>query len=151
MTSFSFLFIFTGSLKKLFIYLLAVLGLLRCKGFSLVVVSGGNSSCSVRTSPGSGFSCCGAQARGHSGFSSCGSWTLEHRLGSCDAQAELLQGMWDLPIPGIEPPSPALAHRFFTTEPPGKPSSGLFLVWNTGVDTCAYTRAHIQADDWSLL
>ena len=93
MTSFSFLLIFTGSLKKLFIYLLAVLGLLRCKGFSLVVVSGGDSSCSVRTSPGSGFSCCGAQARGHSGFSSCGSWTLEHRLGSCDTQAELLQGM----------------------------------------------------------
>ena len=26
----------------------------------------------------------------------------------------------DLPIPGIEPMSPALAHGFFTTEPPGK-------------------------------
>ena len=31
----------------------------------------------------------------------------------------------DLPNPGIEPESPALAGRFFTTEPPGKPS---FLV-----------------------
>ena len=31
----------------------------------------------------------------------------------------------DLPIPGVEPMppvSPALAGRFFTTEPPGKPS-----------------------------
>ena len=26
----------------------------------------------------------------------------------------------DLPNPGIEPSSPALASRFFTTEPPGK-------------------------------
>ena len=26
----------------------------------------------------------------------------------------------DLPHPGIEPKSPALAGRFFTTEPPGK-------------------------------
>ena len=28
----------------------------------------------------------------------------------------------DLPHPGIEPASSALAGRFFTTEPPGKPS-----------------------------
>ena len=27
----------------------------------------------------------------------------------------------DLPDPGLEPESPALASRFFTTEPPGKP------------------------------
>ena len=27
----------------------------------------------------------------------------------------------DLPDPGIEPSSPALAGRFLTTEPPGKP------------------------------
>ena len=27
----------------------------------------------------------------------------------------------DLPDPGTEPTSPALADRFFTTEPPGKP------------------------------
>ena len=29
----------------------------------------------------------------------------------------------DLPDPGIEPASPALAHRFFTTEPPEKPNN----------------------------
>ena len=30
--------------------------------------------------------------------------------------------MWDLPGPGLEPVSPALAGGFLTTEPPGKPS-----------------------------
>ena len=29
-------------------------------------------------------------------------------------------GMWDLPGPGLEPVSPALAGRFLTTAPPGK-------------------------------
>ena len=33
----------------------------------------------------------------------------------------------DLPYPGIEPVSPALAGRFFTTEPPGKPSSTWYI------------------------
>ena len=33
----------------------------------------------------------------------------------------------DLPDPGIEPASPALAGRFFTTEPPGKPNSEIRL------------------------
>ena len=36
-------------------------------------------------------------------------------------QAWLLLGMWDLPGPGIEPTSPALAGRFLTTRLPGKP------------------------------
>ena len=30
--------------------------------------------------------------------------------------------MWDLPGPGLEPVSPALAGRFSTTVPPGKPN-----------------------------
>ena len=29
--------------------------------------------------------------------------------------------MWDLPGPGLEPVSPALAGGFLTTAPPGKP------------------------------
>ena len=29
--------------------------------------------------------------------------------------------MWDIPRPGLEPVSPALAGRFSTTAPPGKP------------------------------
>ena len=34
-------------------------------------------------------------------------------------------GMWNLPRVGIEPVSPALAGRFLTTGPPGKPIDGL--------------------------
>ena len=44
-----------------------------------------------------------------------------HRLSSCGSRAQLLHGMWDLPRPGLEPVSPALAGRFSTTAPPGKP------------------------------
>ena len=36
------------------------------------------------------------------------------------------QGMWDLPGSGVEPASPALAGRFFATEPPGKPLTFIF-------------------------
>ena len=76
-------------------------------------------------------------------FSSCGKWgplfiavhgpltiaaslVAEHRLqmrrlSSCGSRAQLLRGMWDLPKPGLEPVSPALAGRFSTTVPPGKP------------------------------
>ena len=43
------------------------------------------------------------------------------RLSDCGSQAQLLRGMWDLPRPGLEPVSPALAGRFSTTAPPGKP------------------------------
>ena len=76
-------------------------------------------------------------------FSSCGKWgplfitvrgpliiaaslVAEHRLqtrrfSNCGLRAQLLRGMWDLPRPGLEPVSPALAGRFSTTAPPGKP------------------------------
>ena len=43
------------------------------------------------------------------------------RLSNCGPWAQLLRGMWDLPRPGLEPVSPALAGRFSTTAPPGKP------------------------------
>ena len=48
------------------------------------------------------------------------------RLSNCGSRAQLLRGMWDLPRPGIEPVSPALAGRFSTTAPPGKPHIGFF-------------------------
>ena len=76
-------------------------------------------------------------------FSSCGEWgplfiavhrpltiaaslVAEHklqtcRLGSCGSWAQLLHGMWELPRPGLEAVSPALAGRLSTTAPPGKP------------------------------
>ena len=43
------------------------------------------------------------------------------RLSSCGSRAQLLRGMWDPLRPGLEPVSPALAGRFSTTAPPGKP------------------------------
>ena len=43
------------------------------------------------------------------------------RLSSCGSWAQSLRGMWDLPRPGLEPVSPALAGGFLTTVPPGKP------------------------------
>ena len=76
-------------------------------------------------------------------FSICGKWgplfiavrgpltivaslVVEHRLqtrrlSKCGSRAQLLCGMWDLPRPGLEPMSPALAGRLSTTAPPGKP------------------------------
>ena len=50
------------------------------------------------------------------------------RLSSCGSRAQLLRGMWDLPRPGLEPVSPALAGRFATTAPPGKPRVVCFLM-----------------------
>ena len=81
-------------------------------------------------------------------FPSCGKWgplfitvrgpltiaaslVAEHRLqtrrlSSCGSRAQSLRGMWDLPRPGLEPVSPALAGRFSTTAPPGKPFKEIF-------------------------
>ena len=50
------------------------------------------------------------------------------RLSSCGSRAQLPRGMWDLPRPGLEPVSPALAGRFSTTVPPGKPSECILRV-----------------------
>ena len=49
------------------------------------------------------------------------------RLSSCGSRAQLLRGMWDLPRPGLEPMSPALAGRPSTTAPPGKPQDTDFI------------------------
>ena len=47
------------------------------------------------------------------------------RLSNCGSRAQLLRGMWDLPRPGLEPVSRALAGRFSTTAPPGKPEAAI--------------------------
>ena len=52
---------------------------------------------------------------------SAGSVVVVHWL-SCSAAC----GMWDLPGPGLEPVSPALAGGFLTTGPPGKPGFFFF-------------------------
>ena len=90
------------------------------RGLSLVAASGGYSSLWC-----AGFSLRWLlllQSTGSRcvGFSSCGSEALEHRLSSCGAWAQLFCGMWDLPRPGLEPVSPALAGGFLTTETPEK-------------------------------
>ena len=50
----------------------------------------------------------------------------KHRLSNCGSRAQLLRDMWDLPRPGLEPVSPALAGRLSTTVPPGKLLSDCF-------------------------
>ena len=50
------------------------------------------------------------------------------RLSSCGSRAWLFRSMWDLPRPGLEPVSPALAGRFSTTAPSGKPNSVFFFL-----------------------
>ena len=44
------------------------------------------------------------------------------RLSNYGSGAQSLRGTWDPPRPGLEPASAALAGRFSTTAPPGKPS-----------------------------
>ena len=82
------------------------------------------------------FSSCGEQGplfiAVHGPLTVAASLVAEHkpqtrRLSSCGSRAQLLRGMWDLPRPGLEPVSPALAGRFSTTAPPGKPVA-LFLL-----------------------
>ena len=86
------------------------------RGLSLVAASGGRSS----------SRCAGP-------LTVAASLVAEHRLqtrglSSCGSRAQSLRGMWDLPGPGLEPVSPALAGRFSTTAPPGKPHPIFYLV-----------------------
>ena len=81
-------------------------------GLSLVAAGGGwgcTLFCSVLASNCCGFSCCRGQA-------------LELGLGSCscDTWAQLLQVMWGLLRPGIEPVFPALVDGFLTAGSPEK-------------------------------
>ena len=50
------------------------------------------------------------------------------RLSNCGSRAQPLRGMWDLPRPGLEPVSPALAGRFSTTVPPGSPGVYFLII-----------------------
>ena len=68
----------------------------------------------------------GARASHYRGLSCCGAQAPERRLSSCGSRAQMLRGMWDLPRPGLEPVSPALAGRFSTAAPPGKPENEFF-------------------------
>ena len=98
----------------LFIYFWLCWVFVCVRGLSLVAASGGPSS-----------SRC-------AGLSLSRPLVAEHRLqtrrlSSCGSRAQLLRGMWDLPRPGLEPVSPALAGGFSTTAPPGKPLATFYL------------------------
>ena len=82
----------------------------------------------------SGLSCCRARALGAwaavavaCGLRSCGLRAPELRLSSCGTWAQLPRGTWDLPGPGLEPMSPALAGGPSTTAPPGKSPAAVFI------------------------
>ena len=69
------------------------------------------------------------------------------RLSNCGSRAWLLRGMWDLPRPGLEPVSPALAGRFSTTAPLGKPCRCIFDVFvGKEVISRSYSSAIFQWD-----
>ena len=122
-----------------------MLGPLCCAGFS---------RCGVKPSPCGGLSGCAAQALEHVGFSRL--WGLGSAVtvpgpqttGSVVVARELScsTAMWDLPGPGIEAASPALAGRFLTTAPPGKPCFALF--WITAIfvfpDPVVKVRSYIS-------
>ena len=102
------------------------------------------------------FSCVGSSFRARA-FSSCSKWgplfiavlgpltitappvaghrLQTRRLSSCGSRAQLFRGMWDLPRPGLEPVSPALAGRLSTTAPPGKPGCVLITFLPSALST----------------
>ena len=95
--------------KKLFVYLWLCWVFVSVRGLSLVAASGGHSSLRC-----AGLSLSWPLLLQSTGSRRAGSAIVAHGP-SCSA------AMWDLPRPGLEPVSPALAGRFSTTVPPGKP------------------------------
>ena len=92
------------------------------RGLSLVVVSGGYSSLRCM-----GFSLqwlllLQSTATRHVGFNSCST-----RAQQLWHTGQFLCSMWDVPGPGLEPASPALAGILPTTAPPGKPRFFFFF------------------------
>ena len=123
-------------LIKFYLFVFRCIGssLLRA-GFLQLWQAGATLRCSAQASHCGGFSCCRAQALGARasvvvarGLSSCGSRALDCRLGSCGTWAQLLYSMWDLPRPGLEPVSPALAGGVLTSAPPGKSPEQLLSI-----------------------
>ena len=104
------------------------------------------------------FSSCGKRGplfiAVHGPFTIAACLVAEHRLqtrrlSNCGSRAQLLHGMWDLPRPGHEPVSPALAGRFSTTAPPGKPKFffliNLFYFWLRWVFVAAHRLSLVVA------
>ena len=98
----------------LFIYFWLCWVFVSVRGLSLVAASGGHSSSRCV-----GLSLSRPLLLRSTGSRRAGSVVVAHG-------PSWSRGMWDLPRPGLEPVSPALAGRFSTTAPPGKPGY-LFL------------------------
>ena len=111
--------------KKNYLFL-AVLGLHCWVDFSLVVASESHSPVGVNGLLVAVASLVAEPESRALGLSSCGPPALERRLSGCGTWAWLLCSMWDLPRPGVNPVSPALAGGLSTTEPPGKSLNLLF-------------------------
>ena len=112
-----FVFIFLSIC--LFIYLWLCWVFVSVQGLSLVVASGGYSS----------SRCAGLSLSRPLLLRSTGS-RRAGRLSNCGSRAQLLRGTCDLPRPGLKPASPALAGRFSTTVPPGKPGLTVLTTFN---------------------
>ena len=107
-----------------FLFFACIGSLLLCAGFLKLWPAGATLHCGARASHRGGFSCCGARALGVQA-----SVAVASGLSSCGTRAQLLCGMWDLPGPGIEPVSRALAGGRLSTALPGK-SQILFILFN---------------------
>ena len=112
--SFSPLYLFKKK-KYVFIYFWLCWVFVSVRGLSLVAASGGHSSSRC-----AGLSLSRPLVAEHR--------LQSHRLSSCGSRAQLLCSMWDPPRPGLEPVPCALAGRFSTTAPPGKPPPTFILV-----------------------
>ena len=99
----------------LFIYLWLCWVFVSVRGLSLVAASGGHSSSQC-----AGLSLSRPLLLQSTGSRRAGSVIVAHGP-SCSAACG------DLPRPGLEPVSPALAGRFSTTAPPGKPLVYFFI------------------------
>ena len=69
------------------------------------------------------------------------------RLSSCGSRAHLLRGTWDLPRPGLEPTSPALAGSFSTTAPP---VNYIFLKSLISISVCKTSLLSLKLDSNDL-
>ena len=152
------LFLTQGFFKKnkfiyLFIFGCIVFSLLRAD-FSVVVASGGYSSLWC-----TGFSLQWLLIAEHGLYVHrlqqlwhVGSVVVAHGLSSCGTRASLLHGMWDLPGPGLEPVSPALAGGFSTTVPPGKSLTQGFYTWSSlCLETHPAPTFYLQYVSWPII
>ena len=128
-TTLFFIFIFLNLSIYLFICLWLRWVFVSVRGLSLVAASGGHSSSRCV-----GLSLSRPLLLRSTGSRRAGSVVVAHGP-SCSAAC----GMWDLPRPGLEPVSPALAGRLSTTAPPGKPC---FTTLNSSASASLFFTAH---------